>query len=285
MSITTFTDVFNDDELKNLENDTLVQLYKTEAINNNQKFIKFTVPIGNDMKNKLKQYKINIKTNELNMMWIKGDIENHVDKCEQPFKFTNVIYITDDENDGKLVIDGKQFPIKKGNGYRFSYGLEHETIGTHSDKMRLMIGPISEKGYSVGGISSKVYYLLQNPPDYSKPYFIPTDQSKFINNSEIPPEFIPENQQLKSWYIFNLTDPDHAIYKIGNKILPNTPYLADSPYFVYPIWESSIIELNTFEKLTKPAYTDNSLIFYKPHSLAPGGTAGVKNVRAKSRRT
>jgi hypothetical protein len=218
------------------------------------------------------------------MMCIKGDIEKHVDKGQHSFEYTNLIYLTTDYN-GRLIIDGHVFPIKKGYGYRFKHGLEHETVDTDPNSMRLIIGPISEKGFSVGGISSKVYYLLQNPPDYSKPYFIPSDQSKFINMSQIPSEFIPPSQQLKGWYIFNLSDPDNAIYNIGNIILPNTPYIADSPYFVYPIWESAEVEVNIPEKLTKPAYTNNSLVFYKSHSLASGGTAGVKNYRIKSKRT
>lgn len=32
-------------------------------------------------------------------------------------------------------------------------------------------------------------------------------------------------------------------------------------------------------------FSNNAQVYYKPHSLAPGGTAGVKNSRIKSRRT
>jgi hypothetical protein len=284
-NVTTFTDIFNDHELKIIENDLIVQSYKNDALNNNKKLIKFTIPIGEDIKMKLKSYNINIDdNNELNMMWIKGDIEKHVDKGESYFDYTNLIYVTDDNN-GKLVIDGESFPIKKGYGYRFNKGLEHETTGTDPEKMRLIIGPISEKGFPVGvPINNNIFYLLVNPPDYSVPYFIPSDNSRFINESQIPDGYVPESKKLRGWYIFHVSDMLHATYHMGDIIKPNTPYTMDSPYFVYPIWNDKDV-INVHEKLSRSAYTDNSLIYYKPHSLASGGTAGVKNARVKSRRT
>ena len=32
-------------------------------------------------------------------------------------------------------------------------------------------------------------------------------------------------------------------------------------------------------------FTDNALVYYKPHSLAPGGVGGIRNYRSKGRRT
>ena len=32
-------------------------------------------------------------------------------------------------------------------------------------------------------------------------------------------------------------------------------------------------------------FTDNSMVYYKPHSLAAGGVGGVRNYRKKSKKT
>lgn len=285
--VITFKDIFTEKELNMIENDMMVQSYKDDALNNHKKFIKFTIPIGEDIKNKLNVYNIKIDA-ELPMMWIKGDIHKHIDKAannsDSEFDYTNLIYITDDNN-GELIIDGNSFPIKKGNGYRFHHGLEHETVGTDPNKMRLMIGPISEKGFMVGGGGPTILYMLVNPPDYLIPYYIPYD-TKFINASEIPSQYIPAPPiVLKGWYVFYVDD-SNALYKVGDIVLPNTPYNMDYSYWVYPIWEApQPPPAEPIQLMPRPAYTNNSLVYYKPHSLAPGGTGGVKNVRVKSRRT
>jgi hypothetical protein len=40
-----------------------------------------------------------------------------------------------------------------------------------------------------------------------------------------------------------------------------------------------------YSRMRRPLYTNNSLVFYKPNSLASGGVGGVSNSRIKSRRT
>jgi hypothetical protein len=281
-NVITFKDIFNNNELKIIENDDIVQSYKATAINNNKKSIKFTIPIGEDIINKLKTYNIKVG-NDLPMMWIKGDIHKHVDNAVSQFKYTNLIYITDDNN-GELIIDGNSYPIKRGFGYRFHKGLEHETVGTDANKMRLMIGPISENGFSVGAAPT-ILYMLVNPPDYSIPYYIPYD-TKFINITQVPSEYIPAPPIiLKGWYVFYVDDIN-ALYKVGDVVPPDTSYNMDYSYWVYPIWETpQPTPSPPVYTMPRPAYSDNSLVFYKSHSLAPGGTAGVKNVRIKARRT
>ena len=49
-NIITFKDIFTEKELNMIENDMMVQSYKDDALNNNKKFIKFTIPIGQDIK-------------------------------------------------------------------------------------------------------------------------------------------------------------------------------------------------------------------------------------------
>ena len=44
--------------------------------------------------------------------------------------------------------------------------------------------------------------------------------------------------------------------------------------------------INPLSKYGSPIFSDNSLVFYKPNSLAHAtGSVGVRNSRAKSRRT
>jgi hypothetical protein len=223
-----FTNIFNANELKMIENDIIVQSYKEEAESNHKKSIKFKIKIGEDIKNKLLAYNIYIdSTNELPMMWIKGDIPKHVDKVASnnpnQFMYTNLIYITDDSNGGRLMIDNKEFPIKKGYGYRFKEGLEHETIGTDPIHMRLMIGPISENGFPVG-IPTTILYMLITPPDYYNPYYFSPDNSKFMDMNDVPPEYVPAPPLfLKGWKVFHIED-NNALYKEDDIIPPGTVY-------------------------------------------------------------
>jgi hypothetical protein len=82
------------------------------------------------------------------MTWIKGDTARHTDKGDMDFKDTHLIYLTD--SIGSLIIDERSYSIKAGEAHVFNEGLEHYTINTGTSE-RLMIGPISENGFHVGG--------------------------------------------------------------------------------------------------------------------------------------
>jgi hypothetical protein len=82
------------------------------------------------------------------MRWIKGDTKPHIDRGSHKFDTSYLAYLTD--SPGELVIDGEVYPISKGNAYVFSEGLSHETVGTGYEP-RLLLGPMSENGISVGG--------------------------------------------------------------------------------------------------------------------------------------
>lgn len=86
--------------------------------------------------------------NTIPMRWIKGDTKPHIDRGNlQSFDKTYLAYLTD--STGELIIDGNSYPISKGNAFVFSEGLQHETIGTGLEP-RLLLGPMSEQGISVG---------------------------------------------------------------------------------------------------------------------------------------
>lgn len=100
------------------------------------------------------------------MRWIQGDTVPHVDVGSHSFDKTYLAYLTDCPGD--LLIDNQSFPISKGCGYVFSEGLFHETIGT-GQTPRLLLGPMSEQGSTVGGFSieadgaTETVYLRYNP--------------------------------------------------------------------------------------------------------------------------
>lgn len=85
------------------------------------------------------------------MRWIKGDTCPHIDKAGHSFDTTYLAYLTD--SPGNLVIDGQNYPITKRNAYIFPEGLSHETIET-GNVPRLLLGPMSENGISVGAPST-----------------------------------------------------------------------------------------------------------------------------------
>jgi hypothetical protein len=44
-------------------------------------------------------------------------------------------------------------------------------------------------------------------------------------------------------------------------------------------------QISTIAMNMRSLFTNNAQVYYKPHSLAPGGVGGVKNVRIKSKKT
>jgi len=82
------------------------------------------------------------------MRWIKGDTKPHIDKAARSFEKTYLTYLT--SSPGELIVDGNSYPITQGCGYVFDENVSHETIGTGTEP-RLLLGPMSEQGFSVGG--------------------------------------------------------------------------------------------------------------------------------------
>ena len=115
--------------------------------------INFTInlndPVRQSLFNNLGLDLTNMET--IPMRWIKGDTKPHIDRGSHKFDTTYLAYLTD--SPGKLVIDNESYPISKGNAYVFSEGLSHETVGTGYEP-RLLLGPMSEQGISVGGATT-----------------------------------------------------------------------------------------------------------------------------------
>ena len=122
---------------------------KTIIDNKSNGYISFHIPLTNKIKTILQEKMglnlINIDT--IPMRWIKGDTHPHVDTGIDNFKTTHLIYLTD--NIGEFSINNSRYPIQKGCGFSFNEGIKHETLNTGIIP-RLLMGPISEKGFEVG---------------------------------------------------------------------------------------------------------------------------------------
>ena len=81
---------------------------------------------------------------------IRGDFERHVDKTYDgdQFEQTTVIYLTD--NCGTFYVGETPYSISAGEAITFGSGVEHYTENT-GDDMRVIIGPLNERGERVGG--------------------------------------------------------------------------------------------------------------------------------------
>jgi len=125
---------------------------KTCIDNKSSRCVSFDIPLTDNIKtillDKMGLNLIDIDT--ISMCWLAGDIPQHVDKGLERFECTYLIYLTD--NNGKFLINNVSHPIIKGCGFSFNEGIPHETIDT-GNKPRLLLGPISEKGFRVGGVA------------------------------------------------------------------------------------------------------------------------------------
>lgn len=92
------------------------------------------------------------------MQWIKGDTSAHVDSGQSTFEQTYLVYLT--TTPGEFVVDTSSYPIVENTAYVFNEGLSHKTLNTGSS-VRLLIGPVSEKGFRVGAPLAIGYFLNQ----------------------------------------------------------------------------------------------------------------------------
>ena len=85
---------------------------------------------------------------EIPIRWLQGDNPQHVDKDKNNQTWTTyLLYLTD--NEGKLIVEKKEYEIKKGRGYVFGAGVIHETKNTYSSpKLAIVINERGEELYS-----------------------------------------------------------------------------------------------------------------------------------------
>ena len=84
------------------------------------------------------------------MRWIKGDTKPHIDRGTEEFNNTYLAYLTN--SSGQLLLDYDSYNIEAGSAFVFNEGTYHETRDTGGEP-RLLLGPMSEQGLAVGGLT------------------------------------------------------------------------------------------------------------------------------------
>ena len=213
-------------EMDDILNDPVVQLNKQKLLTTNK--VNFSIQRP-ELNTKLKELSINV-SDSIPMRWIKGDTPSHIDKGESRFNRTHLIYVTD--SIGNLIIDGESYPICAGDAHVFSEGVEHSTINTGNTE-RLMIGPMSENGFVVGGIgisfltdiyssqgclyfSNTHQITILNYPPPTTPVSTPT--YNIIISDDVPDWTPPPGKIFGGWIFWNIQDPFYS--KRNNNTTP-----------------------------------------------------------------
>ena len=262
--------LLSSNEIRDILNNPIVKINK-EKLSTLEK-VDFSIQLSDIIKKKLETC-LDIDLTHITyipMRWIKGDTSPHIDRGDTQFNNTYLLYLTD--SIGNLIIDGKSYRITAGDAHIFSEGLEHYTIHT-SDSERLMIGPMSETGSRVGAPSSILYYNNQTDATTG----INTVDNNFGNNYTIKTV-----NNISSWIILkNISGINPT--RNGGPYNAGTTLIGTGVYFLYPY---IVTTPRSYSFSMGSLFTDNALVYYKPHSLSSGGGgSGVKNSRHKQRRT
>ena len=221
-----------------------MQEYKA-MVSDAQKMVKFDFPLSDDMRAKLEtQLSIHVEST-VPMRWIQGDTPAHIDRADEQFSKTHLIYLTN--SIGTFIVDGRSYPIVAGEAHVFNEGLEHYTVGA-GNIPRLMIGPMSETGFGVG-FGGILYY---------------SNKTDAENQT---------NQIISSGYTMETYNA--GVVLVGTGIYYVYPYIAPIAPIAPPrplVWGS------LFTNNSQVYYKSHSL------STGSGGS-GVRNVRHKQRKT
>ena len=141
---------FTEEQLHELRG--LPEVIKAYEKLDRQDKVYFTVPLTKSIQYALHHgfgLDVSEKT-QIPFRWIKGDTPAHMDRGESSFDKTYLVYLTNGE--GEFHLGEERYSIVAGAGYSFSEGLSHEVVGTNGTS-RLLLGPMSEQGFPVGGIN------------------------------------------------------------------------------------------------------------------------------------
>ena len=215
---------------------------------------------------KVIQEQFGLTLSNVPMRWIKGDTPEHTDHSSVEFEHTYLIYLTDSV--GEFVLDTTSYEIVKNTAFKFNEGISHKTINTGSIP-RLLLGPMNEFGVSVGDLGFQYYDI---------------DKITFLAGAENYTIGIVVYGDLKGYskwkilYTDNPTINTNIVYSNGTTLLEGYYYQLYA--YVEPSPPPPVMSFSM-----RSLFSNNAQVYYKPHSLAPGGTAGVKNSRIKARRT
>jgi len=281
-----FSNILSSNEIAEILHNPIVQSNK-EQLSTLDK-VDFSIQLPDAIKTKLETgFGIDLtQITSIPMRWIKGDTPPHIDKGEDHFNNTYLLYLTD--SIGNFIIDEQSYPITAGDAYIFSEGLSHYTINT-GDSERLLLGPMSETGFRVGISYSIIYFnnetdAIQSATldEYGNPDTINpigyNDYDDYLANNQYR---IKTVNDISSWNIATNTggtepSPNGGPYNAGTPLTPTGIYYL---YNATPPPPNRPVSMGSL-------FTNNAQVYYKPGSLSTGGGgSGVRNCRIKQRRT
>lgn len=307
------SNILTKDEITELVNHSVVKANQEKLSSSNS--VSFSIPLPETITAKLETHFGIVLTNTIPMRWVKGDTVPHKDRGEKTFEKTCLVYLTNSV--GEFVVNGQTYPIQAGDAHTFHEGTEHYTMNTIGE--RLLIGPMSETGFSVGAPTLTVYFFTVDtyntglePTGFSYIAPIGSNGSSQITIFDIPPptptttssydiddtSFAPADwtppvgKRFGGWKYWSGTDFQQSATEplSGN---PSTIYTQGEEYeytsnsVLIPNWidaplETQIIPMRQFMM----QFSNNAMVYYKSHSLSTGsGGSGVRNARHKKRKT
>jgi hypothetical protein len=280
MSVSTFTNIFTKNVIDYILQLPQVIEAKDNLTNIYSGKVQFSIPLTDEIRSTLlTNLGLDISSvSEIPMRWIKGDSEPHIDTGKSKFQHTYLIYLT--SSPGKFIVDNVEYPIIENTGYVFNEGLSHKTIGTNIEP-RLLIGPMSELGFSVG--SGVYYYLTQADALGAGPNYL-------AFNSFDPPAWTVGDlsggsgdlQGYTSWRIASNSSPGGSsqslVYNNGDTLLPyfnyylypNNPCFLEGSQILCSINDKDVY-INV-ENLTPGTLVKTSTNEYKKVELIGNGT-------------
>lgn len=163
--------VFDDSQLTYLcQRQEVLDAY--QRLPNDDSQVSFTMSVPDDIKQSLLTVLgLDVSTlDQIPFRWVRGDTPPHIDRGRSSFENTYLVYLTDGE--GVFRIGETLYPMTAGTGFIFLQGTSHEVTDTNGTT-RLILGPMSETGFSVGATTSisangatETLYLQQTGSDY-----------------------------------------------------------------------------------------------------------------------
>jgi len=252
--------IFSSSEIDEILNHPIVQEYKAK-VSDAQKMVKFSFPLSDDMRVKLaNRLSIQVEST-VPMRWIQGDTPAHIDRADEQFSKTHLIYLTN--SIGTFIVDGRSYPIVAGEAHVFNEGLEHYTVGT-GNIPRLIIGPMSETGFEITRLRG--FSVMGNPTVMGMGVSDPMNMEMSVMDDDY----------------FVLLGNTNPLFAGTNPLFAGTNPSLVGNYYAYPYPHIAPTRSLAWGSL----FTNNAQVYYKSHSLSTGsGGSGVRNVRHKQRKT
>jgi hypothetical protein len=273
-----YNTVFSNEELEYLNQLPEVLAAKASLDTKSSGKVYFSVTVTDSIRaTLLSRFGLNFSIgSSIPMRWIKGDTAPHIDRGVSQFQNTYLVYLNN--SSGEFILDSQSYPIEANTGFVFNEGLSHETINTGTEP-RLLLGPMSEQGFAVGGGQAIIYYPSQadalagtNEYGMNETTYIVGDVTAGTNGG------------FTSWRIASnsIGPADQNLVYDNGETLPGT--LGSAYYYLYPanpcFLEGSTIlcqvdGVETYipvEKLALGTLVKTSLDGYKPVVLIGKGT-------------